>query len=86
MTETAEIRVASDCAEAMGLTNLSTINVNTGKSAISGRIRISPELPSGVAVLPEGTYQARSLMPCKVERKTGSIVSGPVSLQAEWLR
>jgi hypothetical protein len=86
MTEAAEIRVSTECAEELGLRNLSLVSIAAGDRSITGRIRISPELPGNTAVLPEGTPEARALVPCEIDRDSRDIVSRGSSFEAKWLR
>lgn len=85
MTEAAELRVSVDCAEKANLKNLSEVNVQAGGQVLRGRIRISPELPRGTVVFPEGVPQARALLPSRIDRQKGLIVSAPVTVSSELL-
>jgi len=78
LNQTPELRVSSDVAEAHKLKNLGLANLKVAGSSLSFRIRIAPELGSGIMVMPEGLPQVRKLLPSRIDAATGTITCEPV--------
>jgi len=85
MTEMPEFRFAPDCAKNIGLKNLAGVKIRASGQALEGHARISPELPDGTVVLPEGLPQVRRMLPSRIDEQTAAIVSEPVSPSPELL-
>jgi len=83
MTEMPEFRFAADCAKNMGLKNFTGVKIQAGGQVLEGRIRISPELPDGTVVLPEGLRQVRRMLPSRIDEQAAAIVSEPTSFSCE---
>jgi len=66
-----ELRISAGDARAGNIRNFSTVTVQAGGRSCAARVRITPELPDGVMVLPSGCADARALAPCKLDGARG---------------
>ena len=69
-----QLRVSPADAEAAGAKNFSEVSACVGAKCCRAQVRIAPELPSGVMVLPEWHAAARSLL-------GGADARGPVTVE-----
>jgi len=74
-----EAKISPAMAARLNLKNLSVARIEAGGRSLQARLRVLPETPDGVVVLPESCPQARALNPLSVDGKTGAFSTGPVS-------
>jgi len=75
------VRVPAELAASLALKNLSVVHVDVGERSIAARVRICPELPPGVVVLPESCPEARALAPSRIDAESGSLTAAPAAAQ-----
>lgn len=75
-----ELRICpADAAEAQ-IENLAVVTVSVNGQSLRAQARLAPELSSGTFVLPEGSAEARRLMPGRIDLANDAIVTEPVSV------
>ncbi len=75
-----DVRVSQADARRMNLKNLTLVTVCTGDKSLDARLRISPELPAGTIVLPEGLPQTRALVPCFLDSDNDTVFALPAAV------
>ena len=77
------LRVSPQDAEELDLTNLAVATVHSNGASVSVQVRVTPGLPPGRLVLPEGCARARSLAPSRAEPDSGAVMSEPPSVRVD---
>jgi len=76
-----ELRIAPADAEAAGIENFSIVTVRAANRAVKAAVKMTPELPPGVMVLPEGFPQARALLGARVDDSIGAVAASPAAVE-----
>jgi len=71
------LRISPADAASLAIAHLACVTVAGGAGSIAARAMISPELPAGVVVLPEGLGATRGLLGCEVDVVGRMILSKP---------
>jgi len=65
----------------MGIGNLSSVNVAVNSQNVRALVRISPELPDGIVVLPQALPETRAMAPLSADADSNAVTAGPLSVQ-----
>ncbi len=75
-----ELRIAPDDARRAGIENFATVTVRAGRRSLRAAARVTPDVPDGVVVLPEGFAQTRALLAGRVDVDSGAVVAEPATV------
>jgi len=75
------VRISPRSAADMGIGNLSSVNVAVNSQNVRALVRISPELPDGIVVLPQALPETRAMAPLSADADSNAVTAGPLSVQ-----
>lgn len=76
-----ELRVAPADAQVLNVRNFECVGVRVDGRACRARVRVASELDGGVMVLPASSADARTLIPCVLDSRTGDLASVPAAVE-----